>query len=78
VRLGRNSHFWKFYERWTDRIGPSQGEAEHIENAETPNESPITPVSSPELRDHTSYDFDESYVELDDEFIKEYINCDSS
>ena len=42
-----------------------------IENAETPNGSSITPVDSPELRDYTCDDLDETYVELDDDFIDE-------
>ncbi|KAK1667362.1 hypothetical protein QYE76_055521 [Lolium multiflorum] len=38
-----------------------------IENTETPNAT--TPVSSPEL-EYSSDDFDEDYVELDDDFIE--------
>lgn len=45
--------------------------SKQIENAETPNGSPTTHVDSPELRDYTCDDLDETYVELDDDFIDE-------
>jgi hypothetical protein len=32
----------------------------------------ITPVSSPESREHPSNDLDEAYIELDDDFIDEF------
>ncbi|KAK1613600.1 hypothetical protein QYE76_019117 [Lolium multiflorum] len=40
-----------------------------IENTEIPNENTVTPVNSPESVEHSSDDFDEYYVELDDDFI---------
>ncbi|KAK1625845.1 hypothetical protein QYE76_000160 [Lolium multiflorum] len=40
-----------------------------IENTEIPNENTVTPVNSPESVEHSSDDFDEDYVELDDDFI---------
>ena len=36
---------------------------------ETPNEDTTTPVSSPESRE--SYDIEDGYIEMTDEFIKE-------
>ena len=41
-------------------------------NAETPNEDTTTPVSSPESSE--SYDIEDGYVEMTDEFIKECKN----
>ncbi|KAK1645969.1 hypothetical protein QYE76_063774 [Lolium multiflorum] len=41
-----------------------------IENTETPNENAATPVNSPESVEYSSDDFDEDYVELDDDFIE--------
>ena len=41
-------------------------------NTETPNEDTTTPVSSPESRE--SYDIEDSYIEMTDEFIKECQN----
>ena len=41
--------------------------AKQIENAE----NTITPVSSPEARGDPSDDLDETYIELDDDFIEE-------
>jgi hypothetical protein len=32
----------------------------------------VTPVSSPESREHPSDDFDDAYIELDDAFIDEF------
>jgi hypothetical protein len=32
----------------------------------------VTPVSSPESREHPSDDLDEAYIELDDDFIDEF------
>jgi hypothetical protein len=32
----------------------------------------VTPVSSPESREHPSDDFDDAYIELDDDFIDEF------
>ncbi|KAK1613663.1 hypothetical protein QYE76_019180 [Lolium multiflorum] len=40
-----------------------------IENTEIPNENTVTPVNSPESVEHSSDDFDEDYVELDDDFM---------
>ncbi|KAK1610330.1 hypothetical protein QYE76_034003 [Lolium multiflorum] len=40
-----------------------------IENTKIPNENTVTPVNSPESVEHSSDDFDEDYVELDDDFI---------
>ncbi|KAK1691803.1 hypothetical protein QYE76_008500 [Lolium multiflorum] len=40
-----------------------------IENTEISNENTVTPVNSPESVEHSSDDFDEDYVELDDDFI---------
>ena len=42
-----------------------------LENAETPNENPTTPVDSPEPQDYTSDDLDDDYVEIDDALIDE-------
>ena len=39
-----------------------------LENAETPNENPTTPVDSPEPQDYTS---DDVYVEIDNALIDE-------
>ena len=41
-------------------------------NTETPNEDTTTPVSSPESSE--SYDIEDGYVEMTDEFIKECKN----
>ena len=43
--------------------------SKQIENAGTPSGSPTTPDDSPELRDFTCDDLDETYVELDDDSI---------
>jgi hypothetical protein len=32
----------------------------------------VTPISSPESREHPSDDLDEAYIELDDDFINEF------
>jgi hypothetical protein len=32
----------------------------------------VTPVSSPESREHPSDDLDEAYIELDDDFIDKF------
>ena len=45
--------------------------SKQIENTETPNENSVTPVSSPETRECPSDDLEETYIELDDEFIEE-------
>ena len=42
-----------------------------LENAETPNENPTTPVDSPEPKDYTSDDLDDVYVEIDNDLIDE-------
>ena len=42
-----------------------------LENAETPNENPTTPVDSPKLQDYTSDDLDDVYVEIDNALIDE-------
>ena len=45
--------------------------ATQIENTEIPNENSVTPVSSPESRECPSDDLEETYIELNDEFIEE-------
>src|SRR3954468_10770441 len=41
-------------------------------NTETPSEDTVTPVSSPESRE--SYDINDGYIELTNEFVEEYRN----
>ena len=45
--------------------------AKHIANTEIPDKNPVTPVSSPEVRDNPGDDLDDTYIELDDDFIEE-------
>ena len=52
--------------------------SKQLENTETPNETPVTPAYSPETWETTSDDLEETYVELDDDFIDECMNCDTS
>jgi hypothetical protein len=52
--------------------------SKQLENTETPDETPVTPAYSPETRETTSDDLEETYVELDDDFIDECMNCDTS
>ena len=52
--------------------------SKQFENTEIPNETPVTPAYSPETRETTSDDLEETYVELDDDFIDECMNCDTS
>ena len=49
--------------------------SKQLENTETPNETPVTPAYSLGSREHTIDDLEETYVELDDEFIEE---CNAS
>ena len=42
-----------------------------LENAETPNENPTTPVDSSEPKDYTCDDLDEVYMEVDNALIDE-------
>ena len=46
--------------------------AKQIENTEIPDKNPVTHVSSPEPRENRNDDLDETYIELNDEFIEEY------
>jgi hypothetical protein len=41
-------------------------------NTKTPNENTVAPVSSPESRECPSDDFEETYIEHNDEFIEEF------
>ena len=53
-------------------LNATLAKSRQIENAETPNGSPTTPVDSPELKDHTCDDLDEVYVEIDNALNNEY------
>ena len=45
--------------------------SKQIENTKILNENAGTPVSSPESRECASDDFEDTYIELNDEFIEE-------
>ena len=38
----------------------------------------ITPASSPELYNYESRYPDDSYIDVNDEFIRQYMNCEAS
>ena len=46
-------------------------ELNKLKNTKISNENPDTPVSSPESRESPSDDLEETYIELNDEFIEE-------
>ena len=69
----------------TSLLGPfleSQiAKSKEIEHAKIIKESPFTPNRSPDLPDLSNYKSDypeDSYIELDDNFFREYMECNSS
>ena len=43
-----------------------------------PDESLITPASSPKFYNYDSRSPDDSYIDVNDEFIRQYMNCEAS
>src|SRR3954469_15140246 len=57
----------------SDSLGPFlDATMAGLGNTETPSESTVTPVSSPESRE--SYDINDGYIEFTDEFVEECQN----
>src|SRR5664279_210884 len=52
--------------------------AKEIESAEKFDKSPVTPTVSPEIRDYVANFPEDGYIEVDEEFSKDFMACDTS